>query len=70
MKTEYSKMGKQLTMRVSVQELDRATQVDLWTELCEALGIIEAAHAAPEASEWFQLQWVKIQQSTTEGVLS
>jgi len=61
MKIEFSPVGKHLTLRVSANELDRATQVALWVELCEQLGVTDAAIAAPDASEWFQLQWVKLQ---------
>jgi len=36
----------------------------MWVELCELLGVTDAAIAAPEASEWFQKQWVKVQEAS------
>ncbi len=61
MQVEYATIGKHLTLRVSVRSLDRATQVGLWMELNEQLGITEALCKAPaEVQDWLDKQYVRL----------
>jgi len=60
MKTEYSVIGKSLTLRVRVDELGTSDCVDLWIELCEQLGVTKWAIENPDASEGFQEQWQRV----------
>jgi hypothetical protein len=61
MQAEYATIGKHLTLRVSVKDLDRATQVGLWRELNEQLGVAEAVYKAPaEVQDWLDKQYVRL----------
>ncbi len=62
MQVEYATIGKHLTLRVSVKDLDYATQVGLWMELNEQLGIADAARKAPaQVQEWVDEQYCLLQ---------
>tara|TARA_R110000868_G_scaffold49960_1_gene160303 strand:+ start:358 stop:573 length:216 start_codon:yes stop_codon:yes gene_type:complete len=60
---DYSTIGKQLTVRIGLDDLTPRDKVELFRTLMDDLGITERMHAEPEESAWAQRmvteQWTK-----------